>query len=388
MDYRIINEERKAVSKKQQIIREFWHVIAIVPTSWALFSAFCTVYGIVELLGPFFRAMIFYWKFITREFWNKFFEWVDLGIDINLNDPDKDGLTLALFFFIFGSSSLPTFYKIICSDSDDEIRKVNWALFPIASFVSMAMVSLVVSSTTGGSVYSADSQMSLPAQVIMFFVIMSLIYFLVAFIPNFSTYVLSYLFRLLGLKNYFIIISPVVFIVYVAWWATWIPEQSEDLNLMSSMWVTTIVVSLCLFIPMWIPIVEPKKLIKLLLVTILISAIAFVSLGLDYLKVHASIPGYSFSEEKKSQTQTLSNMCKKNLGAIFLLISASQKMNWQHGALKPCDCLASEMVKSESDEAISKLSKDFGEFMNFSDESKDYYLSRCIPIMQIESSKQ
>lgn len=374
--------------KKKTNLRDFWQILAILPTSWALFTAFSTVFGVVEILGPFFRAMIFHWKAITREFWNILFDWVNWGIDFNLNDSDKDGLTLALFFLIFGLSSIPTFIKVIRSKSHDGLRKVNWAIFPIASFVSMVMVSLVASSTTAGSSYSNETQLALFGQVIVFFVIMAMIYFLVAFIPTFTTYLFSYILARFDRKNYFKVISPIIFAIYVALWATWIPQHAGSLNLMSSKWVTVIVVSICLFIPMWIPIVDPKKLIKLMLVTVLISVVAFLSLGLEHLKTNASIPGYSFSQEQKSRKLAITEKCKKNLGAVFLLAAAARELEWQHGALKPCECFASELIQNESEETIMKLSHDFSEFMNLSEDSIEYYISRCVPFMKIDKQKK
>ena len=372
------------IVKRRQLYTQLWQTLAIVPTSWTLFVAFCTVFGVVETLGPFFRALIFHWTSFTRDFWDAVLGVLNLAITLDLNNADKDGLTFALFFLLFGLSALPRFIRVLKAKADDDIRKVYWPLFPIASLVSMAMVSLVASSTTAGGVYSDTAQISLTTQAIVFFVIMALIYFLVAFVPTMTTYIIGFVLTRLGRKHYYIVISPFIFAAYVACWAAWIPDNAGQINIMSSAWVTTIVVSLCLFIPLWMPIIDPKKLIKLFLVSMLIGIIAFLSWGLDTLKIKASIPIYSLNKDEKAQMQTLEKACKGNFVAVFLLMSASQKMNWQQDPMKPCECIAAELVKNNDADHVQQITKDFSQFAKLSEQSMEYYLSRCIPMMKVE----
>lgn len=367
-------QRSKAVRLQDSLVQVF----TIIPTSWSLFVAFCSVFGVIEVIGPFFRYLIVSWKVMTRETWNYLFE--KLSMDIKLTEADKDGLTFGFFFVIFAASALPNYIKTLASNSNDKIRRVDWRLFPIASFISAAMVSLVVSTTTKGSVLSADPTISYFAQMALFFVIMSVLYVLVAFIPTFVTYLVSYALSLTKYKNLFKIVAPIVMLGYAILWASWVPYHSQDLNLMSSFGVTAAVTLICLFVPLWMPIAQPEKLLKMLAVSILIGVIAAVSYGVDYLKYYASVPGYSLNQLQKTQAKTIAESCRTNFIAIIVLRGVAEKRAWRTDPMSVCDCLGEQIAAQEDANTALEISGSLGKFLDLDDDIQAKHLKHCVPL--------
>lgn len=360
--------------------KEFLLFFPVIPVSWNLFVGFCTVFGIIETIGPFFRYLINYWKSITREFWNVLFENVFAGFNIDLEDPDKDGLTFCLFFLIFGLSAFPAYYRTLRSASDSPLRKVNWPLFPIASFVSMCMVSIVASSVTDGSVLSREASASAPLQIVVFLVLCAVIYLCVAIIPLFFAYVIAYVSSVFKKHGTFKIIFPLVIFLYAVSWAVLISGHTADINLMSSRTVTVLVTMICLFFPLWMPVAQPEKLIKMLGLFLLIGAIASGSYWLDYVRFQASVPLISVSDADKKDIALLSDSCRKNPNARLLLFLASTAgKGWQQDPMRVCDCLGAQIKTGESDAMVKTLQTDFSKFVEMDSEKQGNYIVACVP---------
>lgn len=368
--------------KKSSFFRKgnIFEIISIVPTSWGLFVAFCTAFSVIEVLGPFFRYLIFSWQLLTRKFWDYIFELLFSNFSIDLNDADKDGLTVCIFLAIYGASTIPRYIRIVKSEKNSQLRSMDWRLFPIACVISAFMVSIIASTVTEGSVYSDEASVSMHLQAIFFLVIMSIIYLVFSFVPILLSYVLSYILHLFTRNNFFKIVAPIIILIYAILWSSWIPENAKEISLMGTFWVIVVVTFVVVFISLVVPIIQPMKLVNMLAISLIIGAIAAASYYVDYFKNNSNIPGFSTTATSKKDAGLVSASCRKSFGMVFLIVSAAKAKGWPDDPLTICDCFGEQIVQNEPKSVIAEFYESFDKYKEFSPERQAVYYKSCMPM--------
>ncbi len=344
--------------------RNVVEALTIFPTSWTMFIALAGFLGVVEFFGPFFRYLITSWQSLTRGMWDYF---IFSHFDIYVREADKDGLTFSLFFLIFGYSLIPTIIKIINSDGENRIRKVNWKLFPIAFVISSMLTMLVITHH-----FHLDGTEKFKALSFVFAsVIFFIFYFIVGFFPIFISYILDRVIQHFSTKNRLKeIFSIIVFLssAYVS--LTLLSSSAIFEYFKATVYVTSVVIFLVVLIPLLMPIIQPEKLIKLAIISLIICGVAYTSYSIEFFKQRAIAEKDGYIKDISSSyaiylKQRIDTNCasfffsKKNSKggeSFFSLSAAFLGITLEDFVHNTCPCIAKEIIKREKIEIIEKLS--------------------------------
>lgn len=342
-------------------------LMTIFPTSWNIFIAIASYFGVVEFFGPFFRYMISSWQSLTREMWDYF---LFSHFDILVREADKDALTFSLFFIIFGYSLIPEVRKITNSNNGDKRRKVKWKLFPIAFVISSTITMLVIS-----HLFHLDGTEKYKAFSFVFTSVIFLIFYSIAgFVPIFISYAIS------TAINYFsnqkkdrtketltiILFLSSVYFSFTLFTTSFLFEYFK-----ATIYVTCTVAFLVILIPLLMPIIQPDKLIKLAIFCLMICGVAYASYTIEFFKQRAIAENDGHIKDTNSAfSNHLKNKIDTNCASYFVKLKNDEK----GGALifsvitlfsgkteadiinDTCPCIAAEIIKNEKLELIEKLS--------------------------------
>lgn len=354
---RFLNRHRKSIID----------LMTIFPTSWNIFIAIASYFGVVELFGPVFRYMISSWQSLTREMWDYF---IFSHFDIFVREADKDALTFSLFFIVFGYSLIPEVRKITISNSEDKSRKVKWKLFPIAFVISSTITMLVIS-----HLFHFDGTEKYKAFSFVFSSVIFLIFYsVVGFVPIFFSYAISTSINYFSshkkdrTKEIFAIILLIssVYFSFSLFTASFLFEYFK-----ATIYVTCAVAFLVILIPLLMPIVQPDKLIRLAIFCLMICGVAYASYTIEFFKQRAIAENdgyikdtnnaFSIHLKNKIDTNCASYFVKlkndENGGElIFSVITLFSGKTEADIINDTCPCIAEEIIKNEKLDLIEKFS--------------------------------
>ncbi len=355
---------KRGFNRHRKTLIEF---ITIFPTSWNIFIAIVSYFGVVEFFGPFFRYMISSWQTLTRGMWDYF---LFAHFDIYVREADKDALTFSLFFIIFGYSLIPEVIKIVKSEREDQLRKVKWKLFPIAFVISSTITMLVIS-----HLFHMDGTEKYKAFSFIFVSVIFLIFYsTVGFFPIFISYVISTFINYISnqSKNRIKEILSIVLLLSSAYFSFFLLTTSSLFEYFkATIYVTCIVTFLVVLIPLLMPIIQPEKLVRFAIFCLMICGVAYASYTIEFFKQRAIAEKDGHIKDTNSAFATnLKDKIDTNCASAFFKLKNDEKGGALIFSVIPlftgktendiindmCPCIAAEIVKNEKLELIEKLS--------------------------------
>jgi len=302
-----------------------------------------------------------------------------------LRNADKDSLTFCLFFVIFGRSFFTETIKIAKSKKDDDIRKTNWKLFPIAFVLSSIIVLAVMSTITN---LSTDDTLKVPT-FIFYTVLNCLFFFFISSWPIFISYCLAKGLRHFTSSNYdrFKEIFAVTTLIYSLLAALGVFSFYELIDFIKGTILVAAIVTFWTFlIPIIMPIIQPKKLIRLALFCMLIGTLSIASYSVDYLrkraiafksgKIENISSGYARRKVKQVSKSCFEGYNSTPFLSLFFKYGLHRKGT---NIYEFCDCVAEAIVLNESTSNIELIIEDFNNVELIGETKFIEYLTPCIP---------
>jgi len=217
-------------------------------------------------------------------------------------------------------------------------------------------------------------------QFILFLILFYLIFGIFNFIPLSFSYLIDLFYQRILKKpfsNFKLCFNFMLygFAILFSWWAI-INGVADEISLYG--WIAGLVFVVTFAVPMMVPIMQPKKMLRLAVYFLVLCFIGFGSYWIQYYKSKMQVERDGRVNYENSYAITLKKDLRKSCeNSLDDVIDFARLVRPQLDAEELCKCLSDKIVGSASLDSILALTENFDNEEIFIEEQLEVYAEEC-----------